>query len=108
MNYPGYGWGPPQGQGGAYPVFIPTTPVQPPPKRGGRGGRFGRKRVLGSLEDLIEGEVYKALRDKFEGPKKDDSKPKSKLNSADWFFILCGINSITIPLFIILGAKILH
>lgn len=56
------------------------------------------------LKDVRDWEEFQKSTKKDE--KKTEEHKKSWLKTADWFMILCLINSITIPAYIILGMKV--
>lgn len=100
MTYNPYGpwspYGPPPP-----PYAYPQPPVQyPVPTKKEMKSSFKQ-----FLKDVRDWEEFQKSTKKDE-KKEDHHHQKSWLKTADWFMILCLINSITIPAYIILGMKI--
>lgn len=86
-------WGPYNFFGG-----YPTPPPSMPPIK-------DKSPVKQMMDDMKEWQAWEEFQKRF---KKEEPKKTSKLSSIDWFMILCALNSITVPLFIIIGVKIFH
>lgn len=100
MSYTnGYGGYPPP-PFGPYNVFWPGAPVPPTPAKPEENW------FKTMMQNAREQEAYAKFMKKYFAEEKKDDKPKSKLSTIDWFMLLCALNSITVPMFIILGVKL--